>query len=108
MNIPAALRFSRRPAELPGDAPRFSPLVQTVSVAILVGKVPVLGVIALIWAVDNMLGLPAIVTIVLSVLSTLVMLLLAMPALRRLYWDEQRTAIEERANPPSRISTDVR
>ena len=96
MKTPSFLTLSKRPANLPADAPRFWPAVEVTSFVGLVLKPVIFAFIALIWWASATFGLPIDWCVVLAVLATVGTLILSIPALVRVYWDAQLLDIEER------------
>jgi hypothetical protein len=105
MNMPNFLKFPPRPANMPKDAARFWPMVEVVSFVGLVTKPIALAFIALVWWAHLSFDLSIELGIVLSTVASLLMLVLALPALVGLYWDAQILEAEERAARAARRAT---
>jgi hypothetical protein len=95
MKLPAFLKFSEKPANLPAHAPRVWPIVEVVSVVTLVSKPLILTDIVLVWGAERIFNVPLGIGASVATVLSLALLIPFWPTLVRCYWDTQLLYIEE-------------
>src|SRR5690606_26156451 len=96
MNNSQFLRFSKRPAGIPKDAPKVWPMIEMISVAGLVAKPIILALIAIGWWTTLTFRFSPMTSAIIACALGLITLIVFVPTLVRVYWDAQLLTIEER------------